>query len=147
MNIDKIIVHCSYTPPSMDIGAETIREWHTSPSPHDPSKPWRDIGYQWVIRRDGRLEKGRAMFSWGAHTQGENQPQNVGICLIGGKKEGANEDETNFTDEQYRTLFMLIQTLRATYPGRRELYGHKDFAPKSCPTFDVRPWFEEYEFA
>ena len=37
----------------MDIGAEKIKEWHTK------GNGWSDIGYHWVIRRDGTLDKGR----------------------------------------------------------------------------------------
>ena len=82
--IDHIIVHCSYTPPSMDIGAETIREWHTLPKPK--GRGWSDIGYHWVIRRNGTVEAGRSEERAGAHAKGYNQ-DSIGICLIGGKSE------------------------------------------------------------
>lgn len=50
--IDTIIVHCSATKPSMDIGVEAIRQWHMN-------KGWSDIGYHYVIRRNGVVELGR----------------------------------------------------------------------------------------
>ena len=43
--INKVVVHCSATKQSMDIGAEDIRGWHKS-------KGWDDIGYHYVIRRN-----------------------------------------------------------------------------------------------
>lgn len=51
--INEIILQCSATPASMDIGAKGIWDWHVN------GNHWRDIGYHWVIRRDGTVEKGR----------------------------------------------------------------------------------------
>ena len=42
--IKKVIIHCSATKPSMDIGAETIRRWHVD------GNNWADIGYHFVVR-------------------------------------------------------------------------------------------------
>ena len=50
---DTVVIHCADTPEDMDIGAEKIREWHTK------ERGWDDIGYHWVIRRDGTLDPGR----------------------------------------------------------------------------------------
>lgn len=46
-----IIIHCAATKPSQDIGANTIRKWHTDPPPN--GNGWSDIGYHYVIRRNG----------------------------------------------------------------------------------------------
>ena len=48
-----IVVHCSATKPSMDIGVKEIRDWHVN------GNGWSDIGYAYVIRRNGALELGR----------------------------------------------------------------------------------------
>lgn len=48
---DYIVVHCAATKPSMDIGADTIRDWHVN------GNGWRDIGYHLVIKRNGDVEK------------------------------------------------------------------------------------------
>ena len=47
-----IIIHCSATKPSMDIGVKEINEWHLQ-------RGWSGIGYHYVIRRNGDLETGR----------------------------------------------------------------------------------------
>lgn len=62
-HIDKIIIHCSATPPDRHIGADEIRLWHIR------DKGWTDIGYHSVIRRDGAVEAGRGLELPGAHTQ------------------------------------------------------------------------------
>jgi N-acetylmuramoyl-L-alanine amidase len=49
-----IAIHCSATRPSQDVGAADIRKWHKA-------QGWADIGYHFVIRRDGKIEKGRAL--------------------------------------------------------------------------------------
>lgn len=126
--IKAIVVHCAYTPPSMDIGAETIRQWHVK------DNGWRDIGYHWVIRRNGNLEPGRDESVAGAHVGGHNA-NTIGVCLIGGMKEGGGED-CNFTYKQYNTLHSLLHELKARYPGA-EITGHRDYASKACPCFDA----------
>lgn len=124
--INKVIVHCSYTTKDMDIGAREIRQWHIN------DNKWQDIGYHFVIRRNGEVEKGRSLNSVGAHTFGENA-NSIGICLVGGKP------DCNFTFMQYRALIALKRTLE------KELtltwHGHRDFADKACPTFDVNELF------
>jgi len=52
--VDTLIIHCAATPPSMDIGAKEIDRWHKE-------QGWSEIGYHFVIRRDGTIEKGRPL--------------------------------------------------------------------------------------
>ena len=77
--INEIILHCSATPASMDIGAKEIRDWHVN------GNHWRDIGYHWVIRRDGTVEKGRPEYQVGAHCLNHNA-NSIGVCMVGGTK-------------------------------------------------------------
>ena len=67
-----IVIHCAATKPSMDIGAAEIRKWHT-----DPPRNWDDIGYHYVVRRSGTIEKpmlevGRYLEIPGAHVANHN---------------------------------------------------------------------------
>ena len=132
--INKIIVHCSATKPSMDVCAGDIRQWHKG-------KGWDDIGYHYVIKRDGTLEKGRDMRKAGAHAKGHNF-RSAGICLIGGIDEDKNADD-NFTLKQYNTLIQLISFLKMTFPID-DVLGHRDLPDvnKECPCFDVRAWLK-----
>ena len=141
--IDTIVVHCSATPPGMDIGAARIRTWHTSPDPNDPSKPWRDIGYHYVIRRNGEIEAGRPIDQPGAHVRGHNETS-LGICLVGGIDEhGSAED--NFTKEQKRALRNLLYTLQSIlfteFDYITRIVGHDELDPKKdCPCFELTEW-------
>ncbi|TNE59407.1 MAG: lysozyme [Alphaproteobacteria bacterium] len=130
--IDRLILHCSATPPTMDIGAREIRRWHLA-------RGWSDIGYHYVIRRDGEVEPGRAEAVIGAHTRGFNHGS-LGICLVGGLTEEGMA-LFNFTDAQMIALKALLKELLARYEGAT-LHGHNEFADKACPCFDVAVWAE-----
>lgn len=133
-DIKRIIVHCSYTPPDRDIGAAEIRKWHTDPRDVG-GQGWSDIGYHFVIRRNGNMELGRPVAKKGAHCKGENE-DSIGICLVGGWK-GAD-----FTWEQYSKLVHLVEKLQYTYGKTQEgkeitVHGHNEFSIKPCPQFKI----------
>jgi hypothetical protein len=127
---NKIIIHCAATPPGLDIGAATIRRWHLA-------KGWADIGYHYVIRRNGVVEGGRPVHTVGAHTRGQNSAS-VGICMVGGV-DNNQKAEDNFTEAQWRSLHKLVDELKDTYSGAT-IHGHNEFAAKACPSFDVKVW-------
>lgn len=137
--IAHIVIHCSATPPGQDIGASEIRSWHLA-------RGWSDIGYHWVVRRNGWLDKGRGEAVPGAHVEGWNR-NSIGICLVGGVDE-QGEPDPNFTEAQYRALAGLLREIRARHP-RAEIAGHRDFpgVKKACPSFDVRAWWADCEQA
>ncbi len=156
--ISLIVVHCSATPPSADIGAEEIRALHAGPKDTFVTwngklvacKGWDDIGYHFVVRRDGRVEVGRELDIRGAHAFGYND-LSIGICLIGGihesplgyRQDGAKPD-CNFTRDQWYALETLVTDLKGTWPGATVL-GHRDLAgvTKACPSCDIPAWWSE----
>jgi N-acetylmuramoyl-L-alanine amidase len=106
----------------MDIGVAEIRQWHLD-------RGWLDIGYTYVIRRNGSVEKGRDLDNdgdvdeeIGAHALGHNS-HSLGICLVGGMSEEGVPD-SNFTLNQLVSLKNLIENLRDLYPDT-ELHGHR----------------------
>jgi len=133
-DVKYLAVHCSATPPEMDIGVDEIRQWHKD-------KGWSDVGYHYVIRRDGTVEGGRPQHKQGAHVHGWND-KSLGICLIGGV-DGQFIPEDNFTAAQKQALYGLLEGLLGEYPGA-QIKGHRDFpgVKKACPSFDVQAWFE-----
>lgn len=127
---DAIVVHCADTPSSMDIGVAEIRQWHLD-------KGWDDIGYHYVIRRNGAVETGRDVDAVGAHVRGFNAIT-VGICLVGGR-----DGMFDFTRPQMDSLEGMLMTLTALYP-KAAVRGHRDYDNnKSCPGFDVKEWWGE----
>ena len=74
--INKLIVHRPATAEDKDYSSDTIRKWYLK-------RGWRDIGYHYVIQRDGTTEEGRPLEQIGAHVKGMNR-NSIGICYIGG---------------------------------------------------------------
>ena len=60
-----IVIHCSQTRPSQNIGAKEIDRWHRE-------RGWLKIGYGKVIKRDGTVEQGRGDDEIQAHVKGYN---------------------------------------------------------------------------
>lgn len=126
-----IVVHCAATKATMDIGVREIRQWHVQ-------KGWLDIGYHFVIRRNGTVENGRPHDVVGSHVKDYNS-RSLGICLAGGIDAKGNP-ENNFTPEQFNSLKLLLLAQKRTYPGAK-IVGHRDLnSGKACPSFDVGPW-------
>lgn len=130
---DYIVVHCSDSPDEMDIGAAEIRQWHTDPKPR--GNGWADIGYHYVIRRNGTVEAGRKPNARGAHVRGFNE-RSVGVCLVG---------RHVFTPDQLLTLKGILTALTADYP-EAEIVGHRDLDPgKTCPNMDAKAFWAQID--
>lgn len=133
--INKIIIHCSATPPSMDVGVKEIRQWHLE-------RGWSDIGYHFVIRRDGTIEEGRPVAIKGAHCAAKGgNTGSIGICMVGGVRKSGTKliTENNFTGKQWLAIDALIKRLLREYPAIDTLLGHRDLeSRKDCPSFSVR---------
>lgn len=128
--IDKIIIHCSATPEGKDFTVQQIREWHVK------GNGWRDIGYHFVIYRDGSIHKGRPIEQVGAHTTGHNA-HSIGICYIGGCAADGKTPKDTRTEAQRLALIKLVRELKASYPSAT-IHGHNEFANKACPSFIVK---------
>jgi N-acetylmuramoyl-L-alanine amidase. len=72
---DYIVIHCSKTSQTEDIGINELKAKFID-------EGWSDIGYHYVIRRDGTLEEGREVESVGGHLFGWDSVC-LGICLVG----------------------------------------------------------------
>ena len=130
---DYIIIHCSATSPSQDIGFEEINRWHRA-------KGWLSAGYHRILRRSGVQAQGRNDDEVGAHCRGKNH-NSISVCMVGGVKEDNIEAwEDNFTGEQWTALKEVITELHNKYP-EAEICGHYKFSDtKECPSFDVEKW-------
>lgn len=145
--INRVVVHCSATKPSVAVDASVIDRWHRA-------KGWLKIGYHYVILRNGKLEKGRQDNEAGAHVAGFNK-DSLGVCMVGGLSESTGKPEDNYTEAQYETLRGLLLKLTEESPTISDICGHRDLSPdlnkdgviqktewlKACPCFDVRGWW------
>lgn len=65
-DIREIILHCSATKQGDDFSAGDIRRWHLQ-------RGFNDIGYHFVVRLDGTVERGRDINLTGAHCLNHNR--------------------------------------------------------------------------
>ncbi len=128
---DFVVIHCSATPPDLDIGRDEIDVWHRA-------RGWNGVGYHFVIRRDGELEYGRQPTKKGAHAGAAYNNRSLGLCMIGGVN-ADGKPESNFTAAQWSTLLGMIDALKLVWPDAKVI-GHNEVSAKACPSFDVQAW-------
>ena len=127
-NIKELIVHCSATPEGKDYSVDTIRQWHLQ-------RGFSDIGYHYVVYRDGSIHIGRDESIIGAHCTGHNT-NSIGVCYIGGCASDGKTPKDTRTTEQKQSLVKLLKELKTKYP-QASIHGHRDFSSKACPSFDA----------
>ena len=132
---DTIVIHCSATPSTMDIGVEKIREWHVG------ENHWDDVGYHHIVTRSGVLQKARPEEMQGSHARAVNGTS-LGICLVGGSN-ASGDWENNFQDEQFVTLKALILDLIKRYEIKKIIGHYQVDDKKECPSFKVPEWLEK----
>ena len=131
--IKELIVHCSATPEGKDYSVDTIRQWHLQ-------RGFSDIGYHYVVYRDGSIHIGRDESIIGAHCTGHNT-NSIGVCYIGGCASDGKTPKDTRTLQQKESLLSLLKTLKVKYPNAK-IYPHYKFAAKACPSFNAE---EEYK--
>lgn len=136
--ITELIVHCSATPEGVDYTVDDIRRWHKQ-------QGWSDIGYHYVVYRNGLIVDGRDVDLIGAHClKGGHNTHSIGICYIGGvDKDDVRKPKDTRTHEQRAALKAILIDLKRLYPNAK-IYGHRDFDKgKDCPSFDARTEYSE----
>ena len=94
---------------------------------HRNANGWADIGYHYVIDREGRLWQARNVKYQGAHVKDENEG-NLGILVLG------NFEVQKPKPKQVRALKKAIVYFQAKYhvPIDR-VYTHGELGVTSCP--------------
>lgn len=128
-SITKIILHCTATPEGRDFSVEQIRQCHLA-------RGFSDIGYHYVVYRDGSIHVGRPESVVGAHCTGQNTCS-IGVCYVGGEvADGSHTPKDTRTPAQRRVLRELVNALLKKYPGAT-VHCHHEFANKACPSFKL----------
>jgi len=136
--VREIIIHCAATRPewmqesSLATKRAEIRRWHLA-------RGFSDIGYHWLIDRDGKVMAGRLESVVGSHVKGRNTGT-LGICLIGGHGSATSDlFAEHFTPEQDAALRRLIREIQGR-ANIQTISGHSQYANKACPGFEVDKW-------
>ncbi len=131
--IKEIIVHCTATREGVNCTVDDIRRWHKQ-------QGWSDIGYHYVVYRDGSVHEGRDVNIAGAHCLGHNT-YSIGVAYVGGVARDGKTPADTRTVAQAEGLEKLMVELKRLYPNAK-IYGHRDFSRKACPCFDARKCYE-----
>jgi hypothetical protein len=133
-----VIVHWTETHTNKNIGSEEINAWHL--------KAGLDgIGYHYVCRRDGSLQRGRPVNIEGQHTPGLDA-KSIGFVFVGGiNAPTGTPNASNFlsaqslTRSQLNTFDHFCRANYKTQPGIK-IVGHNDVDVSGLnvdPGFDV----------
>ncbi len=134
--INEIIIHCSATPEGKDYSIDTIRKWHLQ-------RGFNDIGYHYVIYRDGSIHNGRDVNISGAHCVNHNS-KSIGICYIGGADYTCKKPKDTRTSEQKKSLVSLVKKLMRLYRlSPSNVHCHNEYANKACPSFKIDDFRKE----
>jgi len=136
--VREIVIHCAATRPewyaniTLATKRAEIRRWHLA-------RGFSDIGYHWLIDRDGKVMAGRMESIVGSHVKGRNTGT-LGVCLIGGHGSATSDPfAENFTPEQDAALRRLIREIQGR-ANIQTISGHSQYANKACPGFEVDKW-------
>ena len=142
--ISEVIIHATETAENKNIGSIEINNIHKQLG-HD------GIVYHYVIRRDGRLQRGRPADVVSNHTAKESHNNfSLSVALVGGINLPTgdvnpldNRSETAFTREQYTTLERFLEAFFVKVPGGL-VFGHNDIEIDELdPYFDVKDYVEK----
>lgn len=117
-----IVIHHTGNPADDDLSAEEIHRSHLA-------QGYVGIGYHFVIRKNGRIERGRPLWAVGSHAYGFNR-ESVGIHICG------NFELAVPTSEQIESAALLIANLSVKFDlpiDNKRVLGHRDLMATACP--------------
>ena len=119
---DMIVIHHTGDT-DMDASAKQIHGWHLG-------NGWAGIGYHFVIRKDGTIERGRPEWAVGSHAYGENS-HSLGIHVCGAF------GSVQPTERQIESCAHLVAYWCEKYGipiDREHIVGHREVNDDtSCP--------------
>lgn len=124
--VDSIIVHHTWRPTVAQYkGIDTVKAVRRY---HMETRGWSDNGYHIMFGPDGKLFLCRPILREGAHCLGKNG-RSIGVCHI-----GDFDAVSPVNTEGWHMGILCVALLCQEYglPASR-IYGHRDFANKSCP--------------
>ena len=138
--INTIILHCSASIEGVNLSGNDIRSMHCNPV-RLGGRGWRNPGYHYVVRLDGTVDAILPIDRIANGVKGHNADA-IHICYVGGLDKTGKPANT-MTMAQREAIRTLLAQLHDRYP-KATLHGHREFAAKACPCFDVRTEFPEF---
>ena len=128
MTPNRATIHHTVTPTNDSLSPQArlrqIQSFHIN------SRGWCDIGYNYLVSRDGRVWRGRGATRIGAHVSNSNTG-NIGISFMG------THTTTAPTATQMCNTARLLRRLSMDFSGvdlnRTDVKGHRQYGGTSCP--------------
>jgi len=141
-SINTVVLHAIETFSNKNIGAEEIEAIVSK-----TGDPEDEIPYHYVIRRDGRLQRGKPVEEEGNHCAKSSNvnPTSIGVVMVGGINRASTEQpwetsSSSFTRAQFDTLEQFLSTYYFHFPSG-EVLGHSDVEEEELdPYFDVQEY-------
>jgi N-acetyl-anhydromuramyl-L-alanine amidase AmpD len=105
---------------------------------HMNVQSYGDIGYHFLIDPYGRVFEGRQLSWQGAHAGGQNNVENIGVCVIG------NFERERPTRAALASLDRLVDELSQTYAiDERNVVPHSHWKNTACPGRNLESWLSQ----
>ena len=141
--ITEVVVHHTDTYEDQDVDYDNVYKWHVE------DRGFKDVGYHFLILRNGDLQVARPISKTGAHCLKGHNPYSIGLAFVGGivgsgSKRGTKRDSTTFRPEQWETFKAFMRAFYSVHPGG-QAWGHADIDPdrRSDPNFDVQRYVKK----
>tara|TARA_B100001094_G_scaffold323263_1_gene373812 strand:+ start:10 stop:1545 length:1536 start_codon:yes stop_codon:yes gene_type:complete len=145
-DITEVVLHWTGHFLDQDIGSEEIHAMHLAAG-------YSGIGYHYVIRNDGTIERGRPIQQEGAHaaTNGHNK-YSIGVAFVGGYTTNSNSGLANppygpasINADQRETLKSFMTNFYKVWPGG-QAWSHRETDPqnKPDPGFDLSDYVKNH---
>ena len=141
--VTEVVVHWTETHTNKNIGSEEINKYHVDLG-------LEGIGYHYVIRRDGSLQRGRPVNIEGQHAPTNNHDKrSIAIVFVGGiNVPTGTPNSENFlsaqslTRSQLNTFDHFCRSFYTVFPGG-QIVGHSDIDEDEIdPGFEVINYVE-----
>lgn len=128
MTPNRVTIHHTVTPTNDSLSPQArLRQIQSF---HQNSRGWCDIGYNYLVSRDGRVWRARGATTVGAHVANSNTG-NIGISFMG------THTSTAPTATQMCHTARLLRRLSMDFGGvdlnRSDVKGHRQYGGTSCP--------------
>ncbi len=128
MTPNRVTIHHTVTPTNDSLSPQArLRQIQAY---HQNSNGWCDIGYNYLVSRDGRVWRGRGATTIGAHVS-NNNTGNIGVSFMG------THTSTAPTSTQMCQAAKLLRRLSMDFSGvdltRADVKGHRQYGGTVCP--------------
>jgi len=127
--VDRVFLHCTASSYDHHDDIEVVRQWHLG-------RGWSDVGYHFMIHKDGSISAGRDLEKTPAAQKGHNKGT-IAIAMHGGQ-----DAKDDFSTKQIIALRDFCEDIRNAYGGAITFHGHSEVVIRDCPVYDYKTYLK-----